>query len=447
MFERATHSLIANLKRTAGAMAVAGLLAAPPALAQSKSTEGGPPPADGSAADTLKRMKADQASRMRDMLTMIALAASKQLAISVGSIDVAADGTSFRIKNVVIVDRQARTVQVLPLIEIEDLDRTHAISRHFRAVIYADVAMGTLPPMVQPIIQGMGVKSLASRLDLEIKFDEKSGVMDIKTMSMEWSGVAKIAFNLQLTNVPPVNDMILLAAQDRIEPRMGEIRLKSASLVLRNRSLNRVLDVFAGMFGRRPGGGSPIVAELERMKLQAQMDLQRQVADALLPAAKGPAIVTLALNSPEGVPLIQIEREMRRGPAMLQNLFQLKIEGRTVPADEALPPALPPESRDTSIDKDAKDPPAHVCDVVGALEFDTNRKAEGVPDAKLNVAQVLADCMRATIEYPAAARFHLQLGRALSLAGHKPMATAQIRKAAELGSDAAKKYLNELTPK
>lgn len=435
MVERMCDRALAPLKRAAGAAAIAGLIAgasvAAPAMAQT--------PDNDKAAETLKTMRDNQAARVRDMLTMITLAASKNVAISVGSIEATADGNAVRVKNIVIADRQAMTVQMIPLAIIQDLDKRHAISRHFRIVLYSDVVEGTLPPMVGPIIQAMGVKSFAGRLALEFKFDEPNSALDIKGLSFEWEGVARIGFNLRLVNVPPVNDMILLGVQDRIEPRLGEIRLKSASLTLRNRSLNKVLETMAKMFAPGAGGKSALVAQLEQMKAQAQIDLQRRIVDALMPAAQGPAIVTIAISSAEGVPLIALERISN--PMQLEQMFEIKIEGRPVAPDEAMPATLPAEVRETVVDKDAKDPPAHACDAVGALPIDPDKKGPGVADDKLDVPQVLADCVRATIEYPAAARFHLQLGRALWMAGHKPMANAELKMAVDLGSETAKKYL------
>lgn len=437
MPDRTTTTPIDALKRAACVLAVSGALVAGPVAAQTSPAEGAPPP-DNKAADTLKRMEANQASRMRDLLTMLALVASKEVAMSIGAIDASADGGALRIENVVIVDRKAMTVQFVPLTTILDLDRRHAVSRHFRLITYTDVVIGTLPPMVQPMIQAMGIDSLAGRMAVEFKFDEAAGILDIRGVSMEWGGVARLVFILRLVNVPPLNDMILLAAQKRIAPRAGEIRLKSASLVLRSRSLNRVLETVAGMFGGRNGGGSPLVGQLEQLKQRAKNEIQRRLVDALMPAAKGPAIVTVALSSPTGVPLIEIER--MRSPMQIENLFTLEIEGRAVPADEALRASLPPESRDTALDKTASNPPSHACDEVGALPNDPDKAGAGVPDNRLNVSQALADCLRATVEYPAAARFHLQFGRALWLAGHKPIAVAELKKAVELGSETAKTH-------
>lgn len=443
MADRTTHPAVAAFKRTACTLVVASVLAAGPAAAQTSPAEGAPPP-DDKAAATLKRMEVNQATRMRDLMTMISLASSKKVAISVGAIDASADGTTVRLKNIVIVDRQGMSIQVLPLVEIRDLDQRHFIPRHFRIVTYSDIVVASLPPMAVPMIQAMGVKSLAARSSFEFKFDETAGTLDIRGFSFEWSGVARLTFNLQLTNVPPLNDMILLAADDRIEPRLGEIRLKSVSLALRNRSLNRVLETAAGMFMQRAPGGSALVAQLERLKAQARNDIERRMAEALLPAAEGPAIVTFGLASPNGVPLLALER--LKNPLEIQNLFELQIEGRKVTAGEALPANLPAESRDTAIDKTASNPPAHACDQVGALPNDPDKKAEGVPDGKLDVPQVIADCYRATVEYPATARFHLQLARALLKGGLTPMANAQLKKAIELGSETAKTYRNA-TPK
>ena len=210
MADRTTNPAVANLKRAARTLAVVSVLAASPAAAQTSPAEG-TPPTDDKAAGTLKRMEVNQATRMRDLMTMISLASSKKVAISVGAIEASADGTSIRLKNIVIVDRQGLSIQVLPLTEILDLDQRHFIPRHFRIVTYSDIVVASLPPMAIPIIQAMGVKSLAGRTSFEFKFDESAGTLEIRSFSFEWSGVAQLAFNLQLTNVPPLNDMILLA--------------------------------------------------------------------------------------------------------------------------------------------------------------------------------------------------------------------------------------------
>jgi TPR repeat protein len=79
----------------------------------------------------------------------------------------------------------------------------------------------------------------------------------------------------------------------------------------------------------------------------------------------------------------------------------------------------------------AQDAPVTDCDTYAANDQDPQRKANGVPLAKLNPAVAMPACEAAVRQFPNSGRLAYQLGRAYYKANNYDAAVTQLRKAAE----------------
>jgi tetratricopeptide (TPR) repeat protein len=82
----------------------------------------------------------------------------------------------------------------------------------------------------------------------------------------------------------------------------------------------------------------------------------------------------------------------------------------------------------------AQEAPITDCDKYAAWEFDTQRKAAGVPADQMNPALAVPACETAVQQYPNSTRLRSQLGRAYYNANNFPAAVEQYRKAADQSS-------------
>jgi TonB family protein len=80
---------------------------------------------------------------------------------------------------------------------------------------------------------------------------------------------------------------------------------------------------------------------------------------------------------------------------------------------------------------DESEPAASACDTYAASEFDTQRKAPGIPFDKIDPSLAVPACESAVQQFPDDTRLIYQLGRAYQKANNFTSALAQYRKAAE----------------
>ncbi len=400
---------------------------------------------DGKDADGLKkemtRIAGERASRIRDLLTIIAIGARKNTAISFGQIEASADGEVVRVNNIVIAERKAPVVQVIRMIEIRDLDRAHFIPRHMRVTGDSATLASTLPAQVQGMIRQLRLPHLRFFSSVEYRYDEQKGTLSLKTVSIEWLGQLKMTVSAELENFPRLNFMLEAAAAGRkIEQRMQQVRFRSLKVTLTGAHLHTWAATAFGTFsGATPAqANQQLLAMLDQRQAQAKNKLEADMAAALKVMLAGPGRLTINIS---GRPTISVAHLGRiKSPEQATKILKIEIKAKNGKAGELLPGKLPATWQKLPTSDEA-DPGRHECDRYAAHPADAAKKTDGIPDSSVDRPMALVSCRRATLEYPKAPRFQYQYGRALLLSRVVPEARKWLTRAATGGYDAAKELL------
>ena len=407
-----------------------------PSAAQDKKDDGEP-----GLNKEITRIAEERAARIRDLLTMIAIGSRRDTAISFGLVEASADGEVVRIHNVVAAERRAPVLQVVRMIELRDFDRQHFIPRHLRISGDASILASTLPPQVQGIFQRLRLPHLRFFTSVEYRYDETKGTLSLKTASVEWLGQVRITVSAELENFPPLNQMMEAGVLGRsIEGRMKEVRFKSLKLTLTGRNLHTWAYAAFGTFsGATPAQAKQqLLGMLDQRQAKAKNKLEADLAGALKVMASGPGQLVVSISGKPTISFKQLEGV--RSPEDAQKVLNIVVKAKNEKAEKLLPGKLP-DAWQKLPTSDSTDPDAHECDRYAAAPGDSAKKVDGVPDKAVDRQMALAACRRATLEYPKAARFQFQFGRALLLSRIVPEARKWLARANEGGYAAAKALL------
>ena len=419
----------------ASAVAVGALLTTPAQAQDAKEAE--------NLKKEMTRIAEERASRIRDLLSMVAIGARKDTAISFGRVEASADGEVIRVHNIVASERKAPVLQVMRLIELRDFDRRHFIPRAMRITSDSSVLASTLPPEVQGMYRQLRLPHLNFFSTVEFRYDEAKKTLSLKTFALEWLGQVKIELSAEFQNFPRLNFLLEAAVLGRnIDARMQQVRFRTLRLVLTGRQVHIWAAAAFGAFsGATPAQATQqLLAILDQRQAQAKNKLESDMAGALKVMLKGPGRMTVTVT---GKPTIAVGHfERIRSPEEAMKVLDIKIAAKNGKGEDLLPGKLP-EAWQKLPTSDESDPARHECDRHAAHPADGAKKVDGVPDASVDRNMAMVACRRATLEYPKAARFQYQYGRALLLTGIVPEARKWLARAAENGYDAARDLLKK----
>jgi hypothetical protein len=148
--------------------------------------------------------------------------------------------------------------------------------------------------------------------------------------------------------------------------------------------------------------------------------------------------MTVTVAGKPSIALGQFERI--KSPEQAMRVLDIKISAKNGKGEQLLPGTLPAAWQKLPA-SDETDPARHECDRYAAHPADAAKKVDGVPDASVDRNMAMVACRRATLEYPKAARFQYQYGRALLLSRIVPEARKWLARASENGYDAAGQLL------
>ena len=136
------------------------------------------------------------------------------------------------------------------------------------------------------------------------------------------------------------------------------------------------------------------------------------------------------------------ETPMFQTPEQALKILKFDIKAKNEKPEKLLPGTLPKPWQNIPV-SDETDPAAHECDRYAAAPNDSAKKMDGVPDTSVDKHMAMAACRRATLEFPKAARFQFQFGRALLLSRLVPEARKWLARADAAGYGAAKALLEK----
>ncbi len=332
-------------------------------------------------------------------------------------------------------------LHVVRMIELRDFDRKHFIPRHLRLSGDGSVLASTLPPQVQGIFRQLRLPHLRFFNSIEYRYDDAKGTLSLKTASVEWLGQVRITVSAEVENFPPLNQILEAGVSGkRIDARMQQVRFKSLSLTLTGRNLHTWAYAAFGTFsGSTPAQAKQqLLAMLDQRQAQAKNKLEADLAGALKVMASGPGQLVVSVSAKPTISLKHLGRI--RSPEEAQKILKIVVKAKNEKAEMLLPDKLPGAWQNPPV-SDATGPDAHECDRYAAAPGDSAKKVDGVPNKAVDRQMALVSCRRATLEYPKAARFQFQFGRALLLSRVVPEARKWLARASEGGYAAAKALL------
>lgn len=421
-----------SILRTAAAAALTASIAA-----------GFQTPAAGQAIDANK-LAQERAAHIRDMISFIALGARRGGALSVGKVEATADRGLIRIHNVVLVLRRYPLVYSIRQIEIRDLDRTHLVPHKMRIGLYgAEPEMGTIPQLMRGLMLAVGVKNTSANVTLDYAFDAGKSTFALDALQVQWAGYASVKLSGNFENVPNPNTVLGLATSPgSATARLEAVRIKDWRLTVFNKSAQEVFFRSMAFIQREDPAAykSKTLALLDRRAKGAGTRLERNFWSAARTAITSASVSTATGVAGRPIPFSALQDI--RTPGDAEKLFRIRFDAKTT-SPEAVDKEMPQPKLTPWDPKAAKmtDPPVHECDRVAAAPGDRQHKATPLSGAALDRVVALAACKRAVMEYPAAARFQFQYGRALEAADHRQLAREYLRKASDANYAAATLYL------
>lgn len=391
----------------------------------------------------VKRIAEERASRIRDLLRVVALSARKTTSISFGKVEASADGETLRIHNFVYSENTPLVPQVIRLLEISDFDRKHMLPRHLRVRGDGDVPMQALPAPLAAIFKQLNLPPLKSFSDIEYKLDEATGQFVAKT-EIAWLGQARIILKAELGNFPPLNRLLELGvAGEDVGEVLRQATIKSVEVTIHSIGgadiAYRIVSLIQG--GTPAQARQGLLAQIDGAIAQAPAPWMKDMGRAFKVIAEGPGTMILRLVAKNSLTFDDLQN--LRGPGQIAQIADITATGKRLPADQ-VPVNNRPDAWKNFPSSDEANPAIHECDRVGGDPADPAKKGDGVPAASLNNPLAVVACTRAMFEFPKAGRFKYQLARALLRNGNTQGARHWLEQAAKDGHDLAKKRLGEM---